>query len=471
MDDRLLASRAGSGDLDSFGQLYDRYFHRVYDFAYRVLGDGDAAADVTRTTFMRTLADLPSLAKSGNLAASLFTSARRQALDRAPALARTAIGFGMHEEAFGSFAVPDASRIDRPEMVGGDHELATLVWEAMSALNAPDYALLDLHIRQGLDSAELARVLNVSKRDAATIVSRMKVAATGVVAGYVVARRGAVDCAELQNVLAPFSLPPYTDSIRRAVDQHIAGCRICQRTRDGIRVEPLAVLGAFAAVGAPVSLKSDIWRELSAAWNVAPRMTLAGAASGAERMPLPYAGASVIGAAAAGGAPPPPGAGFGRGGDRGLRPGPAAMPDGSWDRNRILWFGGGAVVLLVLAFGAAAAVRAALDNGNGGGSGGSVATRTAGPTRTATAGGTPAGIGVTTPTAAPTASPTVGPTETATLPPPPTELPATATPVPQNTPIPRTTPTTAPARTATPKPGRTATATKCPSGICPTVTP
>ena len=47
MDDALLVSRAMAGDLDSFGQLYDRYFTRIYDFAWRILRDADEAADVT----------------------------------------------------------------------------------------------------------------------------------------------------------------------------------------------------------------------------------------------------------------------------------------------------------------------------------------------------------------------------------------------------------------------------------------
>ena len=44
VEDGLLASRALSGDLDSFGHIYDRYFTRVYDFAWRTLRDDDAAA-------------------------------------------------------------------------------------------------------------------------------------------------------------------------------------------------------------------------------------------------------------------------------------------------------------------------------------------------------------------------------------------------------------------------------------------
>ncbi|MDP9237265.1 MAG: hypothetical protein M3P30_07705 [Chloroflexota bacterium] len=475
MDDRQLAGRASTGDLDSFGQLYDRYFQRVYDFAWRVLRDGEAAADVTRETFTRARRELPSLAKSGNVAAALFTIAHRQALGRAGGGPRAfGAGTAVHEEAFGTFEVPDASRIDRPEIVLGDHELAALVWEALTALNAQDYALLDLHIRQGLDSADLVPVLDVSKREAASVVSRMKVAAAGVITSYIVARRGAAACAALQQVLAPFDFPPYSDAIRRAVDQHIAGCRICQQTRDAIGVEPLIVFGAFAPVSAPMALKGDIWRELSAEWRAAPTMTLAGGGFASGRGESPYGDAGIFGAAAA------TGIGLARRGDAGdgggMRFGPAATGGGEWDRNRVMWFAGGAVVLLVLAFAGAAVVYSALGGGDNGSSAGPPgATRTVAAPRTPTPAGTPASVGVTTPTAKPTASPTVGPSETPTPPATPTEPPATSTPVPVRSPTPPATATRAAVATSTPKPGKaTPTAgvpTRCPPGGCPLPTP
>ena len=63
MDDALLVSRAVAGDLDSFGQLYDSYFGRVYDFTWRVLRDADQAADATRDVFLSAMRRLPELGR------------------------------------------------------------------------------------------------------------------------------------------------------------------------------------------------------------------------------------------------------------------------------------------------------------------------------------------------------------------------------------------------------------------------
>ncbi|TAK67188.1 MAG: RNA polymerase sigma factor, partial [Dehalococcoidia bacterium] len=160
MDDTLLVSRAMAGDLDSFGQLYDRYFPRVYDFAWRVVRDADEAASVTESVFATAMASLSQLPNAASFRSWLFSIAYGSAVARAAGLGRTSGPFpAVHEEAFGSFDVPDACFIDDPAVAGGDPATAALVWEAAMTLNPRDYAVIDLHVRQGLDSAEIASVL------------------------------------------------------------------------------------------------------------------------------------------------------------------------------------------------------------------------------------------------------------------------------------------------------------------------
>jgi RNA polymerase sigma factor (sigma-70 family) len=460
MDDELLAARARGGDLDSFGQLYDRYFHRVYDFAWRVLRDPDAAATVSQDVFGHAASGLTSIPRSMTFKSWLFAIAHRAVAARAGAAPATPPA--LYEEAFGSFDVPDPCRIDQPGLIGQDHELAALVWEAAASLSARDYALLDLHLRQGLDSAELAPILGVSKGNAATLVSRMRVAAADVMKSYVVARRESRDCPALQHVLASFDFPPYTDAIRIAVDAHIKECGACQQARKRI-APPLDILGAFAAVPAPMALKGDVWRTLSSAWSAtAPLPGEAVEPGGLRMMPSPYETGA---AAASAGGIGLSGSGFG--GDRWGQGGAD-----EWDRNRILLFAGAAAGLLAAAFIAAAFVFGALGGGNGGGSGLEVgATRTVSASRTATTSGTPPAPVIATATEDLTPSATPRPPDTPTREADtPTPVPATATPAVQRTPTAKA--TKPPPATATPKPGTpAATATKCPGAGCPTPTP
>ncbi len=455
MDDTLLVSRAMAGDLDSFGQLYDRYFPRVYDFAWRVLKDGDEAASVTESVFATAMTSLAALPNAASFRSWLFTIAYRAAVGRAANLGRTTgRPEAVHEEAFGSFDVPDACFVEDPSVAGGDPETAAQVWEAATALNPRDYAVLDLHVRQGLDSAEIASVLATNKGNAYTLVTRMKAAASDVMAGYIVARKGNKDCDGLQQALAPFDFPPYTDEVRRAVDAHARECETCKATRKAVP-EPLAILGAFAAVKPPMSLKGDVWRSIVASWHV-PRAQASMVTTGAGAAGLAGGGAWAPAALPAGG-----GIGLGGGGFGG---GTAGASGGTgWDRKRVLWFAGAAGGMLIFAFAIGTVLVMAVGGGGDGGGGAASATKTPTATRTATAvvSLTP-GVAVSSPTPE---TPSPVPTDTET-PPPPTDTPVPSTPT--------KTPPGKP-KTATPSPVKTpavASATPTPKKtVAPSPTP
>ena len=50
--DAALAERVGEGDIEAFATLYDRYARRVYAWAIRILGPGDAD-DASQEVFLR----------------------------------------------------------------------------------------------------------------------------------------------------------------------------------------------------------------------------------------------------------------------------------------------------------------------------------------------------------------------------------------------------------------------------------
>jgi|CXWL01.1.fsa_nt_gi RNA polymerase sigma factor (sigma-70 family) len=462
MDDALLVSRARSGDLDAFGQLYDQYFPRIYDFSWRILRNSEEAADVTQDVFMKAMQNLPGLSKASSFKSWLFTIAHNTAVTRAERAGRTVpLPEPVHEEAFGAFDVPDPSRLADPALASADAELASLVWEAATALNPRDYALLDLHVRQGLDSAEIAGVMNVSKGNAYTMVSRMKDAAEDVISSYVVARRGSKDCEGLQQTLAAFDFPPYTEEIRKPVDAHIKDCATCQGARKRL-TGPLEIFGGFAMVPAPLALKGDIWGNVSGAWTTSgPGSPGHSSQPTADSLPAgPYSGAGGDGSGVGGGL-------FAMGGGDG---------DG-WDRTKVMWFIGGVLGLLLFAFAGGALIAGALGGGDEG-SGGGAATDTPTAAITVLASRTP-GVVIHTPTPNLTPSTTPGPTDT----PLPTDTPA---PVATNTPSVSATPTVAAAatpttsffptgtsrtQTPTPEPSVTPAPTKCPSETLPNCAP
>lgn len=52
MDEQRLIAQAQRGDLHAFNQLVLAYQSMLYNVAYRILGDGDAAADATQDAFV-----------------------------------------------------------------------------------------------------------------------------------------------------------------------------------------------------------------------------------------------------------------------------------------------------------------------------------------------------------------------------------------------------------------------------------
>ena len=60
-DDQEIVQIILAGDTDAFNVLVDRYQARAYNLCLRMLGDGDAAADVAQDAFISAYRHLPSL--------------------------------------------------------------------------------------------------------------------------------------------------------------------------------------------------------------------------------------------------------------------------------------------------------------------------------------------------------------------------------------------------------------------------
>ena len=449
MDSALLTSRAAAGDLESFGQLYDAYFNRVYDFAWRLLRDAEAAGEVTSATFRRAAAGLRAAGAAGDFGAWVLLTAAADALPRADAAAR-AHAQAIHEEAFGAFDVPDPCLVRDARLVNGDAALGCTIWEAATTFGPRDYAALDLHLRQHLPPAALAETLGVPKGNAPAAVERLERAADETMLSYVLARRGVAACEALRDVLAETGFPPFSESVQAAIEAHVATCAVCRSNR-ALPAKPTGVLAAFAPVQAPFSLKGDTWRAIAATWRrgAAPDAVLAAepamATAGASALREPPYGSAPVATLDRG---------FGGAGFDGRAGVPTTFGDDG-SRNWV-WFAAAAIGILAVAFivGGIAVGAFGLGGGGGDGGGSAVTTQTSTEAPAETISPTPTlGVHIDSPTPAPPATETSVPTETpATAPATETPIPPTATPA-RATPtraVPTPTPTTGPAPKPTP---------------------
>src|SRR5512132_3979794 len=163
--DAELVRAATAGDRGAFAAIYDRYADRLHDFCWSVLRDREEAADASQDAFVAAAERLGQLRDPERLRPWLYAAARTQAFRRARSRAR---------------AAPQAEMANPPDPATGPgqaarrSDLRELVWNAAAGLSERDRALLDLHLRHGLEGAELAEAIGVEPSHAEMLLSRLR---------------------------------------------------------------------------------------------------------------------------------------------------------------------------------------------------------------------------------------------------------------------------------------------------------
>lgn len=156
VDDEGLVARARTGEEAALDSLVSRHHRAVYEVAYRVLGDPDAAADATQDTFLRALAALDTFRGEAafrtwllRIAANVARSAGRRttrrrevALDAAP-------------EPGGGGGSPEHQAVVRTE--------AERVEKALEALPEKQRLAVTLRIHHDLSHREIGEAIGSSE--------------------------------------------------------------------------------------------------------------------------------------------------------------------------------------------------------------------------------------------------------------------------------------------------------------------
>lgn len=262
VDDLPDVTAAIAGDPDAFARLYDRWYEKVHDLAYRVLRDHELAAEVAQDTFVRAYRGLDRLADPLVFGGWLLRIARNGAYDRSERerrsravddeqLARIERVGAAAMSAPSGFAVEDRlSRASRPEDAVEDAELVALVWDAADALGERDREVLDLHLRHGLDPAGIAEVLGINRNAANQTMHRVRQRLATAIAARVLWRSGDPQCAELRAALDDAGRSAFDGDTVRLVDRHAASCERCEERRR-TRLDPAVLFSALPMVAVP----------------------------------------------------------------------------------------------------------------------------------------------------------------------------------------------------------------------------
>jgi RNA polymerase sigma factor (sigma-70 family) len=292
--DAELVAAAMAGDRGAFAAIYDRYADRLHDFCWALLRDRDEAADATQDAFLVAAERLGQLRDPERLGPWLYAVARSQAFRRARDRQRV---------------VPEDEMIEQPDTAAGPEraaeqaDLSELVWNAAAGLSERDRALLDLHLRHGLEGAELGEAMGIPAGHAYVLLSRLRDQVERALGALLVARLGRRDCPDLARLLAGWD-GRFSPLIRKRVARHVDDCEVCGERRRTL-ASPLALLAAVPPLPAPVVLRDRVLERLDL--TGVQDADAPGQGPGSSGPPDPPAGASGpagAGAATAGVAPP-----------------------------------------------------------------------------------------------------------------------------------------------------------------------
>ncbi|MGB3437807.1 MAG: sigma-70 family RNA polymerase sigma factor [Actinophytocola sp.] len=288
--DTELVAGVLAGDREAFAAVYDRYADRLHDFCWSVLRDRDEAADAVQDTFVLAVERLAQLNDPERLRPWLYAIARSVALRRVRVRGRVVLD-----------EVEDMADTDPgPHRAAEQHALRDLVWSAAAGLSERDRALLDLHLRHGLDGAELGEAMGVSTNHAYVLLTRLRDQVERSLGALLIARLGRADCTELDTLLADWD-GRFSPLMRKRVARHVDACEVCSERRR-VAVSPLALLAGVPLLPAPLFLKDRVMAEVRLASSDRSLVTPAATPSKSRRGRVVAAGVAVLALLAAGSA-------------------------------------------------------------------------------------------------------------------------------------------------------------------------
>jgi DNA-directed RNA polymerase specialized sigma24 family protein len=267
-NDLELVTAARSGDSAAFGRLFDRWFDRVADVAWRIVRNRDTAAEVARTSFVAAWEQRSELRSSEEFGPWLLCLARRQALDRLehdrrPGAGSDEGGLASRRRGGSSSAASSASSAPSADGTAEGNVDDQIVWAAFAALGERDASLLDLHLRQGVPADLLADDLGVASGEA-TLAMEQKCSLLAVALRSWGLWSAASDrCPRLTEALAAGGATNFGEAVR-AISSHAAGCSVCSEAQQALP-EPEAQFAAVLVATAPVAMRAQAASGLQAA--------------------------------------------------------------------------------------------------------------------------------------------------------------------------------------------------------------
>jgi RNA polymerase sigma factor (sigma-70 family) len=256
MRDSEVVAAIVAGNPQGLAEAYDRYASPLYTYCRSLLRESADAADAVQDTFVIAASRLAGLRDRNRLRPWLYAVARNECHRRLRARA-VQVATPLDD-------MPDVT--DTSADVSGEAErddLRRLLRSAVRGLNEGEQDLIELQLQQGLDVAEIAAVLGVSRNHAHALLSRARDQLEISLGALLVARTGREDCVALNTMLEDWD-GQLNVLMRKRINRHIEHCPTCTE-RKKRELTPAVLLGlaplAALSTGAlPAGLREQVLR-------------------------------------------------------------------------------------------------------------------------------------------------------------------------------------------------------------------
>lgn len=171
-DELALIQRCAAGDEDACTELVGAHQRMVYQLALHLLGDHNEALDLSQEVFLRVFRTIRAFRGQSALRTWIYRIVVNQASNRQRWWRRRRraqqVSFEQHVEDHGE--LPDLRRLDRPDVVFGQKELAARIQRALGRLPFDQRTVVVLREIDGLSYEEIAFSLDVA---VGTVKSRL----------------------------------------------------------------------------------------------------------------------------------------------------------------------------------------------------------------------------------------------------------------------------------------------------------
>lgn len=167
LSDSELIYRINNGDEKAFNDLIERYQNRVYNTAFRILGNHEDARDLAQESFIKIYKNLKNFQGKSSFSTWIYRITTNLCLDELRKRKRKP---EIQEENFQNIYKEE----DNPESISLSRELNQLIQEKIDALAPEQKIVFTLREFQGLSYQEIAEITGLSMGTVKSRLSRAR---------------------------------------------------------------------------------------------------------------------------------------------------------------------------------------------------------------------------------------------------------------------------------------------------------